>query len=42
MTVKGLPHNLAFTVVFRFGGIGGVYSGVKRKQTADVIHNKAY
>lgn len=39
MAVKDLPHNLAFTT---FPLWGPVYSGIKRRQTADVIHNKAY
>jgi len=40
MTVKHLPHNLTFTVVFPIWGAG--YSGIKRKKIVDVIHNKAY
>lgn len=40
MTVKDLPHDLAFTVAFPIWG--AAYSGIRRKQAVDVIHNTAY
>lgn len=39
MTVRDLPHHVAFTVVFPIWG--AVYSGTKRKQTGDGTNNKA-
>lgn len=39
MTVKDLPHHVAFAVVFPIWGAG--YPGTKRKQTGDVTNNKA-
>lgn len=40
MTVKDLPHNLAFTVALATEG--AVCSGVRGKQTGDVTHGEAY